>query len=98
MNVLLSSMTQARASTRVEKPEPNSIYEVIIEYQMLPLFLGRHDLPKLHIVDRSANPDALQLQVKKLNDPAYLASLKEQNQRVEYLIKGYTLKVLILDN
>jgi hypothetical protein len=72
--------------------------EVIIEYHMLPLFLGRHDLPKLHIVDRSANPDALQLQVKKLNDPAYLASLKEQNQRVEYLIKGYTLKVLILDN
>lgn len=36
---------------------------------MLPLYLGRHDLPKLHLVDRSTNPEALQLQAKKLNDP-----------------------------
>jgi len=46
--------------------------EAVLEYNMLPLFLGRHDLPKLHIVDRASNPDALSLQVKKLNDATYL--------------------------
>ena len=53
--------------------------EAVLEYNMLPLFLGRHDLPKLHIVDRAANPDALSLQVKKLNDATYLQALKDQN-------------------
>ena len=46
--------------------------EVVLEYQLLPLYLGRHDLPRLHLIDRSSNPEALQLQAKKLNDPAYL--------------------------
>jgi hypothetical protein len=35
--------------------------EVVLEYQMVPLYLGRHDLPKLHVVDRSINPEALSL-------------------------------------
>jgi len=51
--------------------------EVVLEYQLLPLYLGRHDLPRLHVIDRSTNSEALQLQAKKLNDPAYLRSLKE---------------------
>lgn len=62
---------------------------------MVPLYLGRHDLPRLHIVDRSANPEALNLNVKQLKDPVYLAQLREKNQRVEYLIKGFTKKVFV---
>ena len=35
--------------------------EVVLEYQLLPLYLGRHDLPRLHVIDRSTNSEALQL-------------------------------------
>lgn len=46
--------------------------EVILEYQLFPLSLGHHDLPKLHIIDRSANAEALKLQFRKLGDPTYI--------------------------
>jgi len=69
--------------------------EVVLEYQLLPLYLGRHDLPRLHLIDRSANPEALQLQAKKLNDAAYLQGLREKNQSIDYLIRGFTKKVLV---
>jgi hypothetical protein len=46
--------------------------EITLEYQLFPLSLGYLDLPKLHIIDRSVTPDALKLQFRKLNDPAYV--------------------------
>lgn len=70
--------------------------EVTLEYQLFPLSLGHHDLPKLHIIDRGANPEALKLQFRKLGDPAYIQSLKEEKkQTVSYLIKGFTSKVFV---
>ena len=41
--------------------------EVVLEYQLLPLHLGHYDLPKLHILDRSINPEALKIQIRNLN-------------------------------
>ena len=67
--------------------------EVTLEFQLLPLYLGRHNLPELHLIDRAVNPDAMKLQVRKLTDPAYLNTIKDQ--RVEYLIKGFTKRVLV---
>lgn len=70
--------------------------EVVLEYQLFPLSLGFHDLPKLHIIDRGVYVDALKLQFRKLGDPAYIQALtKEKKQRVSYLIKGFTAKVFV---
>jgi len=46
--------------------------EIVLEYQLFPLTLGYHDLPRLHIIDRSITTDALKLQFRKLNDPGYI--------------------------
>jgi len=68
---------------------------VILEYQLLPLYMGYHDLPKLHLLNRAGNPEAAKVNVKKLNDPVYLQSLVDKKHGIEYLIKGFTTKVLI---
>ena len=71
---------------------------IILEYNLLPLFLGHHDLPKLHIVDRSLNHDALKLDVKRLNDHSYLNSLKDKNDKpqvIQFLVKGFTSKIFV---
>lgn len=69
--------------------------QVELEFQLLPLQLGLHNLPKLHIIDKTVNHEAMQLQGKMLNDAEFLQSLKEKNQPVGYLIKGFTRRVLI---
>lgn len=52
--------------------------EIVLEYQLFPLSLGHHDLPKLHIIDRSITPDALKLQFRKLSDPAYIQAFQDE--------------------
>lgn len=69
--------------------------EVVMEYQLLPLFLGHYDLPKLHILDRSQNPDILKIQIKKLNDRVYLDQLAEKKMKVDYIIKGFSYKIFV---
>ena len=45
---------------------------VDLEFQLLPLQLGLHNLPKLHIIDKTVNHDAMQLQGKMLNDADFM--------------------------
>jgi len=68
---------------------------VELEFQLLPLQLGLHNLPKLHIIDKTVNHEAMQLQGKMLNDQDFLQQLKDKNQPIGYLIKGFTRRVLI---
>lgn len=69
--------------------------EIELEFQLLPLQLGLHNLPRLHIIDKTVNHEAMQLQAKTLNDPDFLQSLKDKNQSIGYLIKGFTKRVLV---
>ena len=68
---------------------------VELNYVFLPLYLGHFDLPKLHILDRSTNPDILKINIKKLTDKQYLDEFTEKGLAVDYLIKGFTFKTYV---
>lgn len=70
---------------------------VLLQFNLLPLQLGLHPLPRLHILDRSINPKALTLQPKALSEPDIEARIARQKDgsQAGFLVRAFTKKVLV---
>ena len=71
--------------------------EVVLQYLVLPLHVGFQDLPQFHLIDSSVNSQISKIDIKKLNDSKYIASMVDKHKQfeVQYIIKAFTQKVLI---
>ena len=68
------------------------LQEIELRYTLIPLKPGICNLPNLHIFDRIANPEIIDLQPRSLNSNEWL----QEHPNLAYLAKAVTKRVFVV--